>query len=85
MTLDVPGIHPPVMSESMVQALDEYRRFRHVVRNVYAEHLDPQRIGDLARKLAPLWAQLNAELTAFADFLEGVDRVDEASSSLVSE
>ncbi len=54
MTLDVPGIRPPVMSESKVQALDEYRRFRHVVRNVYAEHLDPQRIGDLARKLAPL-------------------------------
>ncbi len=77
MTLDLPGIRPPVMSADIAHALDEYRRFRHVVRNVYAEHLDPPRVGELVVKLAPLWTQLRAELTAFAGFLAGVDRADD--------
>ncbi len=79
MMLDLPGLRPPVLIEHTVRALDEFRRFRHVVRNVYAEHLDPQRIGDLVQKLAPLWTELKAELAAFADFLESVDRADDES------
>ncbi len=78
MTLDLPGIRPPVMSADTAHALDEYRRFRHVVRNVYAERLDPPRVGERVVKLAPLWTQLRAELTAFAEFLAGVDRADDA-------
>ena len=76
MTLDLPGLRPPVISLAVVQMLDEYRRFRHVVRNVYAESLDPLRVGELVERLAPLWMQLRSELAAFADFLEGVSRAD---------
>ncbi len=78
MTLDLPGLRPPVISTAVRQALDEYRRFRHVIRNVYAESLDPRRVGELVEKLAPLWAQVQQELAAFADFLEGVSRADDA-------
>ena len=78
MTMNLPGLRPPVVSAAAAQALDEFRRFRHVVRNVYAEHLDPQRVGDLVEKLPPLWTQLKTELTGFAEFLEGVSRADEA-------
>lgn len=78
MTLDVPGVRPPALSLDSAQRLDEYRRFRHVVRNVYAERLDPPRIGELIENLAPLWEQLDAELTALAQFLEAVSRADDA-------
>jgi hypothetical protein len=78
MTLDVPGVRPPVLSLDSVQRLDEYRRFRHVVRNVYAERLDPPRIGELIEKLAPLWDRLDTELAGFAQFLEAVSRADDA-------
>ena len=78
MTKDLPHLRPPVTSDATVRELDEYRRFRHVVRNVYAEHLDPVRIGDLVSKLPLLWEQLKDELTAFAEFLEGVSRADDA-------
>ncbi len=80
MTLDLPGLRPPIISPVVSQGLDEYRRFRHVVRNVYADSLDPQRVGELVERLAPLWAQLRSELSSFADFLEGVSRADSLSA-----
>jgi len=80
MTLDLPGLRPPIISAAVMQTLDEYRRFRHVVRNVYAESLDPQRVGELVENLAPAWMQLQHELAAFADFLEGVSRADDAAN-----
>jgi hypothetical protein len=77
--LNAPGLRPPVISAAVREALDEYRRFRHVIRNVYAESLDPLRVGELVKKLAPVWAQLRNELSVCADFLEGVSRADDAS------
>ncbi|MEW6745277.1 MAG: antitoxin [Planctomycetota bacterium] len=77
MTFDVTGIRPPVIANESARELDEYRRFRHVVRNVYAEHLDPQRVGELVEKLCNLWGALRAELTAFAEFLERLSQADD--------
>jgi hypothetical protein len=80
MTLDLAGLRPPILSPAVRQALDAYRRFRHVVRNVYAENLDPLRVGELAERLPALWGQLKSELTGFAEFLEGVSRADDTAS-----
>ncbi len=55
MMLDLPGLRPPVITADVMHTLDEYRRFRHVVRNVYAESLDPLRVGELVERLAPGW------------------------------
>jgi len=78
MTLDLPGLRPPVISVVVAQLLDEYRRFRHVVRNVYAENLDPLRVGELVEKLPAVCDRLKSELTGFAEFLEGVSGADDA-------
>lgn len=80
MALDLPGLRPPIISAAVRQALDEYRRFRHVVRNVYADSLDPQRVGELVENLVRGWLPLRNELAAFADFLEGVSRADDVSN-----
>ena len=77
MTMDLLNIRPPVMSDKTAQSLDEYRRFHHVVRNVYAEHLDPERVGGLVEKLSTVWEQLKKELLAFAEFLEGISHADD--------
>jgi hypothetical protein len=50
--------------------LDEYLRFRHVVRNIYAFEFDPDRIERLVQRLRPSFQQVERELLAFADFLE---------------
>lgn len=77
MSTDLPGIRPPMISRPTADEMDEFRRFRHVVRNVYAEHLDPTRIGKLVEQLSTLWRQLQAELESFASFLGGVSQADD--------
>ena len=72
MTVDVPGLRPPVLSAETAAAIDEYRRFRHVVRNVYAFELDEERVDDLARSLGPTFERISADLRAYATFLEGL-------------
>lgn len=61
---------PAVISLNSAHELDEFRRFRHVVRNVYAENLIPEKMENLLTVLPNVWQQLRAELLAFADFLE---------------
>jgi len=79
MTMEVTGMRPSVISAETAEGLDEYRRFRHVVRNVYAEHLDPERVGKLVGELAGLWRQIKSELAQFVEFLEGVSRADDTT------
>lgn len=52
-----PGIRPAVISDETLDFLDEYRRFRHVVRNIYAFQFDPVRLERLVRahpRLSPV-------------------------------
>ncbi len=67
---EVPGLRPAVISEEIVIFLDEYRGFRHVVRNIYTYKFDPVRIDVLTRNAKHLFKQLKREILAFADFLD---------------
>ena len=70
MMTEVPMIRPAVISNETGAKLDDYRGFRHVVRNVYAYKFDPDKLEKLVRSVPELFAQLKAELLAFASFLE---------------
>lgn len=70
MTTEVVDVRPAVISKTVCDHLDEYRRFRHVVRNVYTFNFDPEKIAKLVEELQPVFTQVWAELLAFADFLE---------------
>lgn len=70
MASDIPGRRPAVISSAAVSYLDELRRFRHMVRNVYTTNLDPARIKPLIDDLTTWFPQIKAELLAFSDFLE---------------
>ncbi len=70
MAQDLPRIRPALVAPDNAAALDEFRRFRHLVRNVYTMNLTPDRVAALMGKLPPLWTKLRCELLAFADFLE---------------
>lgn len=67
---DVPPVRPAVISEMSRNALDEYRGFRHIVRNVYTINFDSRKIGKLVEKAPEMYKQLKRELMAFADFLD---------------
>jgi hypothetical protein len=49
MSIKVPDVRPPVISKDAVRLLDEFLRFRHVVRNVYTLALDDERITGLVQ------------------------------------
>lgn len=66
---DLSELRPQVLSTETVHLLDEYRRFRHVVRNVYAFQFDAQRIDPLIKQLRQVFARLQGELLVFVYFL----------------
>lgn len=70
MTAEIAHTRPPVISAATRTKLDTYRGFRHVVRNVYTYHLDPQQIEVLVKQLTTTLEQASQELLAFASFLE---------------
>jgi len=72
MGLDLPQVRPPVLTSSSVQFLDEYLRFRHVVRNVYTFSFDAERVGRLVNELNTNFGKIKQELLVFVDFLEKV-------------
>ncbi len=47
----VAGVRQSVLAIQTQQGLDEFLRFRHVVRSNYAHQLDPEQLQALARKL----------------------------------
>jgi hypothetical protein len=71
-TVDVVGLRPAVIGNETSRAVDEYLRFRQVVRNVYAFELDAERLGRLGSALRPTFGLVKGDLEAFATFLEQV-------------
>ena len=70
MAREQPEVRPAVISQQSAVCLDEFRRFRHLVRNVYTMNLVPDKLRRLISILPELWVKLRAELSAFADFAE---------------
>lgn len=47
----IPDLRPALIGDATRDALDRYRGFRHVVRNIYSFNLDPDQIAPLVRDL----------------------------------
>ncbi len=69
---EVPRVRPAVISTETGRRLNEFRGFRHIVRNVYAFKLDAEKMEKLVLSAQDVFRQLNSELTAFIAFLERV-------------
>lgn len=74
MSAEVSSTRPPVISRTTRNCLDEYRGFRHVVRNVYTFNLRPTRLKELATELPVCYKALVQDVMSFCNFL---DRLDE--------
>lgn len=73
MAVEVPRIRPAVISVELKGSLEEYRGFRHVVRNVYTYRLAPDKLKPLVKDINKVWKKINKELSAFAKFLRDVE------------
>lgn len=77
MTLDVPSVRPLVLRPQTAQELDEYCKFCHLIRHIYATNIAPSRIEQLVTKLPDLYTQLHQDLDAFLTFLDTLAHADE--------
>lgn len=69
MAAEIPKVRPAVISVQTRDLLDEYRGFRHVVRNVYAFCLTPSRMEHLVNGLAHVFERVENELVQFCEIL----------------
>ena len=60
---------PVVLNESTQQELQEYLRFRHLVRNLYADELRAEPIQRLIEQLEHTWPKLDADIRNFQRWL----------------
>lgn len=76
MSAAIDGVRPAIISQETRYCLDEYRGFRHVVRNVYTFNLRPLRLYELTGNLSTCYQRLNAELAGFIAFLGELGKVE---------
>jgi len=69
MSAEVPDVRPPVIARATRHCLDEYRGFRHVVRNVYVFNLRPSRVQEIVADLPACLTAVRGDLHNFAAFL----------------
>ena len=70
MTLELPGIRPPLLSAETAQELAEFLRFRHLFRNLYSFELEWPRLRELLEQLPLAWSAVEADLDRFTAFLD---------------
>ena len=73
MTFELAEARPALLSSESAHSLDEYRKFRHRVRNIYTTHLDASRMDHLVARLPSTWQQVRSELRGFSEFLDQLE------------
>jgi hypothetical protein len=69
MSADSGELRPPVIYTETRYCLDEYRGFRHIVRNVYSFHFKASRLEELANGVRTCYQLVEKDLNSFNDFL----------------
>jgi len=72
MSIEIPGVRPAVISEGLRENLEGYLGFRHVVRNVYTYHLNPEKLEALVTQvqIQTVFVKAKSEMAGFCKFLQ---------------
>jgi hypothetical protein len=70
MALKIKNLRPALISKESRDILDEYRAFRHVVRNVYANKYSAKKISILLDNFSEEYCRVKKEIQDFLKFLE---------------
>lgn len=73
MTLDIPGVRPPVIDSESHRYLYKYLSFQHVIRSNYTHRLDPEHIAENYEMLEDCHRLITEQLNDFCEFLASVD------------
>jgi hypothetical protein len=72
MTLDIPGLRPPVITAQAEKKLREYLGFRHLFRKRYGFELDWQKLKKLLLGMPQIRSNLETEIGKFFDTLNSL-------------
>ena len=72
MSAELVGVRPRVITTETRACLEEYRGFRHVVRNVYTFSLNPERLESLVQALRGCYELASRDMDAFVGFLSAL-------------
>ncbi len=70
MSAEITSVRPAVIGSDTRHCLDEYRGFRHVVRNIYAFNLKFSRLQELTGQLKACYQLVTSDMNSFSEFLE---------------
>jgi hypothetical protein len=73
MAAEITSVRPAVISAQTRYCLDEYRSFRHLVRNLYTFHLRTSRVAELCDGLRSCYAALQADIMSFMQLMQSLD------------
>lgn len=71
MSLEIPGVRPPVIDTALAEELANYLRFRHVFRNVYGSLLQAERMRPLEERLPRVLAAFLTQVRTFLAWMAG--------------
>ncbi len=72
MTLDIPGLRPPVITANTEKKLREYLGFRHLFRKRYGFELDWQKLKKLLLGVGQVRTQLEKDIGKFFEDLDSI-------------
>jgi hypothetical protein len=74
MARDIPELRPAVIHEETKVLLDEYRKFRHLVRNIYTFNIIPQKVMKLAKGIPEAWKALQKDIKKFLNIIDKISK-----------
>jgi len=80
MTLQVESLRPAVIRSQTAHDLEEYLRFRHLVRNLYTWNFEADKLAELVARLPHVLADLEADLAHFGRFLATASTADQPAT-----
>ena len=81
MGAEIGDVRPPVIQLETRYCLDEYRGFRHLVRNLYTFNLRPTRIAELCDDLRACFEAVKRDVGTFVAALQDLDRPTDKEES----
>ena len=72
---------PPLWRGSLLLELDEYRKFRHLLRHNYSIQLKPERVLELACHVEPVFGKIKEAIALFSSWLEAQAEPESAKES----
>ena len=68
--IEIPNVRPVVISHDLKENLDEYRAFRHIVRNIYSHNFRIDKMKNLIENIDKVFNEVENSLQFFRKFLE---------------